>query len=137
MLGQNGTRVLTAGAGGALLRTGEITHYRTTDQSLLIARRQNVKESRFAALHEIYSDAPKVRSFMRLEVEGDALVFEIIYGDYLDYVVLNFSGQPIDFNISARKIVKAGAGPYAFLRLHREQGIPLQDLNAELVITEE
>jgi hypothetical protein len=137
MLGQNGTRVLTASAGGALLRTGEITHYRTTDQSLLIARRQNVKETRFAALHEIYSDAPKVRSFMRLEVEGDALVFEIIYGDYLDYVVLNFSGQPIDFNISARKIVKAGAGPYAFLRLHREQGILLQDLNAELVITEE
>ena len=100
----------------------------------MIARRQNVKETRYAALHEIYEDAPKVKSFMRLEVAGEALVFEIYYGDYLDYVVINFGKEPFGFNISASKIVKVNASPYAFLRLHREQGILLQDLNAELVI---
>ncbi|MBR5624523.1 hypothetical protein IKW72_05920 [bacterium] len=134
MLGQSDTRVMTANAGGALLKTGDITHYRKTDQSLLIARRQNVKETRFAALHEIYGEAPKTKSFMRLEVTGDALVFEISYGDYLDYVVVNFGKEPLSFNISENKIIKANASPYAFLRLHREQEILLQDLNAELVI---
>lgn len=134
MLGQSDTRVLTGSGGGAILRKGEITHYRKTDQSFLIARRQNVKETRFAALHEIYEDSPKVRSFMRLEVAGEALVFEISCGEYLDYVVLNFGKVPFSFNISEKKIIKTDASPCAFLRLHQKQGILLQNMNAELVV---
>ncbi|MBR4466163.1 hypothetical protein IKS38_06290 [bacterium] len=132
MLGQSDTRILTAKDGGDIARTGEITHYRTTDGNMVIARRTNVKETRFAALHEVYDAVPKVKSLVRLEIEKDALVFEISVGDYLDYAVINFSLEPLDFNINKRQSIKVSPEPFAFLRLHRESGVLLQNLNAEL-----
>ncbi|MBP5627606.1 hypothetical protein J6X96_05515 [bacterium] len=132
MLGQSATRLLTARDGGDIARTGEITHYRTTDGNMVIARRENVKETRFAALHEVYDSVPKVKSLVRLEIEKDALVFEIAAGDYLDYAVINFSLEPLDFNINKRQSMKVSPEPFAFLRLHRESGVLLQNLNAEL-----
>ncbi|MBO7447215.1 hypothetical protein J6U78_02700 [bacterium] len=132
MLGQSDTRILTAKDGGDIASTGEITHYRTTDGNLIVARRTNVKETRFAALHEIYDSAPKVKSLVRLEIEKDALVFEISVGEYLDYAVINFSLEPLDFNINKRQSIKVSPEPFAFLRLHRESGVLLQNLNAEL-----
>lgn len=132
MLGQSDTRILTAKDGGDIARTGEITHYRTTDGNMVIARRENVKETRFAALHEVYDAVPKVKSLVRLEIEKDALVFEISVGEYLDYAVINFSLEPLDFNINKRQSIKVSPEPFAFLRLHRESGVLLQNLNAEL-----
>ena len=102
MLGQSDTRLLTAKDGGDLARTGEITHYRTTDGNMVIARRSNVKETRFAALHEVYDSNPKVKSLVRLDIDKDALIFEIAVGEYLDYAVINFSLESLEFNISKR-----------------------------------
>ena len=133
MLGQSDTRLLTARDGGDLARTGEITHYRTTDGNDVIARRSNVKETRYAALHEVYSSNPKVKSIVRLELDKDALVFEIALGDYLDYAVINFSLEPLEFNISPKKALKVSPEPFAFLRLHKNEGVLLQNLNAELM----
>ena len=132
MLGQSDTRLLTAKDGGDLARTGEITHYRTTDGNMVIARRSNVKETRFAALHEIYSSSPKVKSLVRLDIDKDALIFEIAVGEYLDYAVINFSLEPLEFNISPKQTLKVYAGAFAFLRLHKEKGVLLQNLYAEL-----
>ena len=132
MLGQSDTRLLTAKDGGDLARTGEITHYRTTDGNMVIARRSNVKETRFAALHEIYSSSPKVKSLVRLDINKDALIFEIAVGEYLDYAVINFSLEPLEFNISPKQTLKVYAGAFAFLRLHKEKGVLLQNLYAEL-----
>ncbi|MBQ7555312.1 hypothetical protein IJS98_02515 [bacterium] len=132
MLGQSSTRLLTAKDGGDLAKTGEITHYRTTDGNMVIARRDNVKETRFAALHEVYDSAPKVKSLVRLDIEKDALIFEIVVGEYLDYAVINFSLEPLEFNINNRQTMKVSPEPFAFLRLHRESGVLLQNLNAEL-----
>lgn len=132
MLGQSDTRLLTAKDGGDLARTGEITHYRTTDGNLVIARRSNVKETRFAALHEVYDSDPKVKSLVRLDIDKDALVFEIVVGEYLDYAVINFSLEPLEFNINKRQTMKVSPEPFAFLRLHKESGVLLQNLNAEL-----
>ncbi|MBR6463438.1 hypothetical protein IKS73_09900 [bacterium] len=132
MLGQSDTRILTAKDGGDIAKTGEITHYRTTDGSVLIARRSNVKETRFAALHEIYGAAPKVKSLVRLDIEKDALIFEIVCGEYLDYAVMNFTLEPLEFNINKKQAMKVQPEPFAFLRLHKESGVLLQNLNAEL-----
>lgn len=132
MLGQSDTRLLTAKDGGDLARTGEITHYRTTDGNMVIARRSNVKETRFAALHEVYDSNPKVKSLVRLDIDKDALIFEIAVGEYLDYAVINFSLEPLDFNISKRQTMKVNPEPFAFLRLHKASSVLLQNLNAEL-----
>ncbi|MBR6463087.1 hypothetical protein IKS73_08115 [bacterium] len=132
MLGQSDTRLLTAKDGGDLARTGEITHYRTTDGNMVIARRSNVKETRFAALHEVYDSNPKVKSLVRLDIDKDALIFEIAVGEYLDYAVINFSLEPLEFNISKRQTMKVSPEPFAFLRLHKASGVLLQNLNAEL-----
>ncbi|MBO4554058.1 hypothetical protein J5754_06580 [bacterium] len=132
MLGQSDTRLLTAKDGGDLARTGEITHYRTTDGNMVIARRSNVKETRFAALHEVYDSNPKVKSLVRLDIDKDALIFEIAVGEYLDYAVINFSLESLEFNISKRQTMKVNPEPFAFLRLHKASGVLLQNLNAEL-----
>ena len=132
MLGQSDTRLLTAKDGGDLAKTGEITHYRTTDGNMVIARRSNVKETRFAALHEVYDSDPKVKSLVRLDIDKDALIFEIAVGEYLDYAVINFSLEPLEFNINKRQAMKVSPEPFAFLRLHKESGVLLQNLNAEL-----
>ena len=132
MLGQSDTRVITGRDGGDIASTGEITHYRATEGSFAIARRENVKETKFAALHEVYASRPRIKSFARLEVGDNALVFEVVCGDYLDYLVLNDSQKPFEFNISSKKAISVKEAPYAFLRLHKESGVLLQNFNAEL-----
>lgn len=139
MMGQGDTRVLLGRAGGSALKTGEITHYRTTDGPILIVRRQNVTRTRFAALHELYSASPKVASFIRLEVGEGLSVFEVVCGPYLDYLVVNTTGEERQFLVDKRRGLKVSAAPWAFLRLDREQQVTLQSCNADLfeVVEEE
>ena len=131
MMGQGDTRVLTGKVGGKALRVGKITSYRVTDGRTLIVRRENVKETRFAALHELYAERPIVSSIVRLEVGDDLLVFEIVCGNYLDYVVFNPALKSESFPISEKRRLVLKGAQFGFLRLEKNLGVLLQNFNLD------
>jgi hypothetical protein len=89
MMGQPGTRILLGKSGGTATQADERIENRSYSQHTLIARRANVLDTRFVAVHEIlYTNKLPVLSFARLETGTDALVLEVMGKRFKDIFVL-------------------------------------------------
>lgn len=117
MMGQPDTRVLLGRSGGEASLIGDRIENRTHTTSTLIARRANVLDTRFVALHEILStNLPFVTSFARLETGVDALVLEVTGKRFRDIFILQSRRVPQQMMVDDTHQVTMEPRRYAYLR---------------------
>ncbi len=129
MMGHPGTQILTGRSGGTGRVVGELVKDRTYTESTLIARRANVVETRFVAVHEILQGDPVVESFVRLDTGTDALVLEIMTREHKDIVIVQPRRAKQEMLVDEQHQLTTDARRFAFARIARDGGAVLDELN--------
>jgi hypothetical protein len=133
MMGQRDTRLMVGESGGMAELVGELVTRRTHTQHTLIARRQNVLQTRFVAVHEVLvSNAPAIESFARLETGTGALVLEILLPEYKDIFILQPLQESQEMLIDAVHLVTMDARRYAYGRFRRSDHSLVRSANLTL-----
>ena len=131
MMGQPATHLLLGRSGGIAEMSGTVVVDRKYSQNTLIARRANVLETRFVAVHEIVtSNMPVITSFARLETGVDALVLEITMRDCKDIFVLQQGLDPHEMMVDQDHVIEMAPQRYAFMRFGRLSGRVIEQVNA-------
>ncbi|MCX7846699.1 MAG: heparinase II/III-family protein [bacterium] len=129
MMGHPGTQILIGRSGGTGRVVGELVKDREYTESTLIARRANVVETRFAALHEIVSGDPAVESFVRLDTGTDALVLEIMTREWKDIIVIQPRRAKQEMLIDEHHQLTTDPRRFGFARLSRDSSNIVEQLN--------
>jgi hypothetical protein len=130
MMGQRDTRLLAGESGGTAEVVGEFVTQRTHTEHTVIARRQNVLQTRFIAVHEILAaDTPVIESFTRLETGTGALVLEIMLPEYKDVFILQPLQKAQEMLIDQSHLVTIGPRRYAYGRFRRSDHALVRSAN--------
>jgi hypothetical protein len=130
-MGQRDTRVLAGRSGGdARVAEDGYVSGRTHTQHTVIARRENVLQTRFVALHEVLGgNVPTIEAFTRLETGTDALVIEVLLPGYKDIFILQPLQQAQEMLIDRDHQVTTDARRYAYGRFRRGDHTTVRSVN--------
>ncbi|MCX7002809.1 MAG: alginate lyase family protein [bacterium] len=137
MMGQPGTQVLVGKSGGDAKLAGEHVDDRTYSQHTLIARRANVLDTRFVAVHEIlYTNKLPVLSFARLETGTDALVLEVMGKRFRDVFVLQTRNVSQKVMVDEKHELTLDPRRYAYARFALPANTVVEHVNCSVTTLE-
>ncbi len=137
MMGQPGTRVLVGKSGGDGNLVGERVENRRYSQHTLIARRANVLDTSFVAVHEIlYTNKLPVLSFARLETGTDALVLEVMGKRFKDIFILQTRNVAQKVMVDAQHELTLEPRRYAYARFALPANTLVEHVNCSVATLE-